>query len=628
MTGEIKRDIRHREYHLKKARKLKCNDHWASYRYYRNGVTNKIRKAKATYSRRLIDENKRDQKAFWKTVKKILPGETKNISSGIMIDDKLSTDKYQIANAFNKFFTGVVAKLKGSLGPVLTHVINLSASFPSQKRFPQFKFDKVSELFIITQLQSLKSGKAVGLDNISPRLLKDAADIITNPLTQIINASLSQATLPADWKAARVIPLYKAGKANQVGNYRPISILPVISKLIERAVQVQLGKHLSERNILSPFQCGFRKAHSTETATISLTDTIRRNIDQGLLTGAVFIDLSKAFDTVDHTLLLQKLRYYGIENLELEWFKDYLTNRKQVVGYQNVMSDFQSITSGVPQGSILGPLLFILLVNDLPSTVARCTLLMYADDTVLFYSAKDVNVIEEKLNEDLGLIGNWLRENSLFINKEKTECLLFGTPGKLSNIESFHVSINDYVIKRVSKFKYLGIYLDECLSWKDHIKSIVSKAGKRIGMLRRLRYNLTTHSANVVYTSFIRPVLEYGDTVWTCCGKGNAQELERLQNRAARTVTKCSNSESALSNLKWANLECRRERHVFKLVKKSLSGQCPQFLRNYFTFNKDVVKRVTRQSNLLHLPKVRTETGKRSFYYNGCIVFNKLSSSK
>ena len=146
--------------------------------------------------------------------------------------------------------------------------------------------------------------------------------------------------------------------------------------------------------------------------------------------------------------------------------------------------------------------------------------------TTRFFS-KDVNVIEEKLNENLRLIGNWLRKNSLFINKEKTECLLFGTPGKLSNIESFHVHINDYVIKCVLKFKYLGIYLDECLRWKAHIKSVVSKAGKRMGM--RLRSNLITHSANVVYTSFIRSIMEYGDTVWTCCGKGNAQELESLQ---------------------------------------------------------------------------------------------------
>ena len=361
---------------------------------------------------------------------------------------RLSTDKHQIAYAFNKYFIGVVTKLRGSLGFGLTFVNNLLAPLPSQKRFPQLKFDKVPEHFILTQLRSLKSRKAVGLDNISPRLLKDVAVIIANSLTKIINASLSQASIPADWKAARVIPLYKAGKANQVhlAIIAPcISILPVISKLVERAVQVQLGKHLSDHNILSPFQCGFRKAHSTETAAISLTDTIRRNIDQGLLTGAVFIDLSKAFNTVDHALLLQKLRYYGIENLELKWFEDYLTNRMQVVDYQNVMSDFQSITSGVPQGSILGPLLFILLVNDLPSTVGHCTLLMYADDTVLFYSAKDVHVIEETLNENLGLIGNWLRKNSLFISKEKTECLLLIAycPRKLSNIESFHVHIND-----------------------------------------------------------------------------------------------------------------------------------------------------------------------------------------
>ena len=159
-----------------------------------------------------------------------------------------------------------------------------------------------------------------------------------------------------------------------------------------------------------------------------------------------------------------------------------------------------------------------------------------------------------------------------------------------------------------------------------HIKSVISKAGKRIGMLGRLRNNLTVHSANIVYTSLIRPVIDYCDTVWACCGKGNAEQMEKLQRRAARIVTKCDSSDIALSNLKWNILESRRERHVLNLVKMSRSCQCPQFFKNYFAFNTDIVPRSTRQSFLLHLPRVRTETAKRSFYYNGCIVFNRLNS--
>ena len=178
---------------------------------------------------------------------------------------------------------------------------------------------------------------------------------------------------------------------------------------------------------------------------------------------------------------------------------------------------------------------------------------------------------------------------------------MFGAPGKLSNI-------------------------DKCFGWKDNIKSVVLKAAKRTRILRRLRYDLTTRSANIIYTSFIRPVMEYGDAVWTCRGKVKAQELERLQNRAARIMIKCNTSNTALSNLQLASLENRRECPVFKLVKKFLRGECPQFLRNYFTFNKDVVLRLIRQSNLLHVPKVRTKTAKRSFFYNGCFVFNKLCS--
>ena len=184
-------------------------------------------------------------------------------------------------------------------------------------------------------------------------------------------------------------------------NYRPISIIPTVSKLLERAVHHQLYQYLLEHNILSPFQCGFRKCHSTEFAALSLADTIRRNMDQGMLTGAVFRDFRKAFDTVNHDLLLQKLSYMGVLDKELAWFKDYLHDRTQVLDFQGVSSDPEPISIGVPQGSILGPLLFILHVNDLPNVVNRCSMLMYADDTVLFYAASRVDALQERLNEEL-----------------------------------------------------------------------------------------------------------------------------------------------------------------------------------------------------------------------------------
>ena len=218
----------------------------------------------------------------------------------------------------------------------------------------------------------MKTSKSAGLDNISPRLFKDSAEIIASPLIKIMNASMAEGVVPTDWKNARVTPMFKKGKPNDMDNYRPISVLPVASKLLER-----------EHQLLSPYQCGFRKNHSTECATISFTDSIRRGMDQGLLTGAVLIDLRKPFDTVDHQTLNNKLQSYGIMGTELSWFADYLRNRKQMVGFGSELSDPCPITFGVPQGSILGPFLFILLVNDLPLTTNHCSILMYADDTVL-----------------------------------------------------------------------------------------------------------------------------------------------------------------------------------------------------------------------------------------------------
>ena len=202
-----------------------------------------------------------------------------------------------------------------------------------------FEFEEISEQFIYTQLRKLKTSKAVGLDQIPSRLLKDSASVISKPLAAIMNLSISQGRIPCDWKIARVLSLFKGGKKCNMDNYRTISILPTVSKILERAIHTQLCRFLTANNILSSSQCGFRKGYSTEHAVIALTDHIRRGMDQGLITGSVFIDLRKAFDTVDHCLLTEKLQGYGVNGKELDWFVDYLQNRKQVVQFGNAYSE-------------------------------------------------------------------------------------------------------------------------------------------------------------------------------------------------------------------------------------------------------------------------------------------------
>ena len=306
------------------------------------------------------------------------------------------------------------------------------------------------------------------------RLLKDSADIVAKPLTSIINTSLLTGIVPDEWKGAKVTPLHKKGAKSNLDNYRPISVLPAASKLLERAVHSQLYSFLTKNKLLSPYQCGFRKCHSTQFTALS--DSVRRAMDQGLLTGAVFIDLQKAFDTVNHQILLNKLEQFGISNMELSWFKSYLQDRYQVVHIENELSEPCLLSPGVPQGSILGPLLFVLLMNDLPGVLTTCSTLLYADDTVIFYSGKDLLDIQLTLERNLTQVNSWLKDNSLFLHKDKTQSMLFGTEPRLRSADSFTVNFNGENIERVSEYKYLGLVMDETLSWNSHVKYTINKA--------------------------------------------------------------------------------------------------------------------------------------------------------
>ena len=375
-----------------------------------------------------------------------------------------------------------------SIGEKLSQDIETSTTSPVQatkRTHTCFKLKQITPKQVYNLLVSLPNGKANGIDMIPNKMLKISAHVISSSLTDIFNCCTSMNSFPDDLKVAKVVPIFKADAKDDPGNYRPISILSSVARVIEKLIYDQLYHYFSSNNFLGKQQWGFRKMHSTVFSSQSTTNNWILNMDNGRANAVIFLDLKKAFDTVNHDIIIQKLHCYGITGDELKFFRSYLSNRKQCCSVNGRVSDYEDIACGVPQGSILGPLLFIIYMNDLPNFVKDSNISMYADDTGLSSKISNALEINSKLLPDFLKVCDYLKANKLSLNIVKTEYMIIGTSQKLMELGTIpKLKVNNTLLKRVPHTKSLGLIIDETLSWVNHTEYTSIKIKRGNGVLK------------------------------------------------------------------------------------------------------------------------------------------------
>ena len=478
-----------RDFHKMMFKKSNSGIPWIRFKTYRNQVNSEIKNLKANYFKTKISECQQQNniKKSWSLINNLLGKNSKStVTNEISIDRNVFTDRNLIANKLNEYFVNV--------GPSVAHEVEenhpISADQTTIGDFDNrpnliFHFSEINVDQVLTNLKQLEASKATGIDKIPAKILKISANIIAPSLTIIFNLSLHTGIFISDWKLARVQPIYKSEDRTKCENYRPISVLPVVSKIFEKEIFRQLHDYLSTNSLLSTFQSRFRPKHSALALLLQMCDKWLENMDDGKIAGMISMNIKKAFDSISHQILLSKMQnQFGIHDSELNWFTSYLTNREQVCCVNDHISSHKSIRSGVPQGSILGPLMFLLYINDLPKYLKFTTPGLYADDTQIYTSSDNYDELVNFLSSDSENISRWLSDNKLQHHATKTKLMFIGSPYNIRNkIGDKSVIFRNTPLLRYRSFKCLGVEIDEHLSWKVHVNEICKKISAGIGDL-------------------------------------------------------------------------------------------------------------------------------------------------
>ena len=624
ITSDIINLMYKRDYlHEKAAKEGDCNGNnhwWNEYKDARNQVTSEIVKAKKKYFDEISNNMQNNPKKMWRELSKITgkkQGECQ-IPSDITCDD------------FNKYFVNVGVKMSERFADKR----NLVWKNPDSQY--RFIFSEVTPKCVLDQLNAFDSSKSnIDILGIDSKLLKIASTIIEPSLTFLFNLSITTSCIPSDWKLARVTPIYK-GKGSQSvkSNYRPISVIPHIAKILEKEVQSQLMKYFIQHDLISLDQFAFLKNHSTQTCLHRVIDDWLEAFNEHEVIGAAFLDIQKCFDSIDHELLHEKLQKYGVCEYELQWFKSYLSGRSQKVYCNNTLSAPLNLGTGVPQGSNLGPLLFLVFINDLSQHTFGGTCSLYADDVVLYTTGISCLEINKSLQETVSKANEWYFNNRLSINAQKSNIMFVRSKQSVHNETSkLHIQIDGQELDQVDCVRYLGVDVDCNLTWAKHVQSVCRRIAYKLSILGRLSKFINKILLNTIYMSHIQPIIDYACSIWGNCAQADKELILRLQKRAARIVSgnydyiNCRGMD-ILNSLNWQTLDDRRSYYLCTLMYKCIHGTAPQWLSNPILMACEAHDVHTRSAESLNvvIPKPRLEVFRNSFQYAGAKAWNDLPS--
>ena len=517
------------------------------------------------------DDPQSNNKRFWSYVKN--QKQDRCGISVLKVNGKIVNNNVTMANALNDQFNSVFSKREPlDLKSICKLSLNKISDSNSWQTGPTMPDIFVSVPGVKKLLNNLNPHKAMGPDGIGPRVLKELSHELAPGLCHLFQKSLDSGIVPSDWKTANVSPVFKKGQRYDPANYRPISLTCVVSKVMEHIIVSNVMKHASRNNILYDLQHGFRSNRSCETQLIQFSNDIIKTLSSGTQVDALIMDFSKAFDKVDHQRLITKLSNYGVKGNVNSWIRSFLSNRTQRVVINGEKSDIIDVSSGVPQGSVLGPCLFLFYINDIADNL-KSTTRLFADDTISYIAIKntgDCNVLQN----DLDKLGEWEEKWHMEFHPDKCNVLRFSRNRKEIDHQYF---LHGHQLKVVDKAKYLGITFTKNFSWNSHVDDITSKANKKLGFLRR---NLNVGSISVkekAYKTLVRPSVEYASCVWNPHTQRNIQAVEMVQRRAARFVThryrQTSSVNDMISHLTWRSLQNRRFDNCLNMFYKIVNKQ-------------------------------------------------------